>query len=66
MYHDGELIQNVTFKNDALRFVSNDSNIVIGRSLTVQNRRYSSVRLDEVLLFNRNLTGEEIAMLNQF
>ena len=66
VYHDGELIQNVTFKDNGLPFGSIDSNIVIGRSFTEQNRFYSSVRLDEVFVvqseldWRRNSNAESI------
>ena len=62
-YHDGALVLNDTSK-DKDRWLPADKNIVIGRLYTEQGGGYSSVQVDEVLLYNYALTEKQIDRLN--
>ena len=46
-------------------YTPGDGRIVIGRRFTGSDREYISVQVDELLLFNKTLSEEEIRKLNQ-
>ena len=65
VYHDGELVQNVTRKVAFFRNFPRKSRIVIGRFWTASEEFYSSVQVDELMFFNQPTTKEQVKMLSQ-
>ena len=62
-YHNGVNVLSDNSK-DLNRWLPGDRKIVIGRLYTDDNEGYSSVHLDEFLIFNQALTEAQINRLN--
>ena len=63
IYQDGKEAYSGLFDN--AEHSPGDGRIVIGRRFTGSDREYISVQVDELLLFNKTLSEEEIRKLNQ-
>ena len=65
VYHDGVpvLASSGTVKHSTTSFHSADGSIVIGRAYTGLDNFYASVRVDDLLFFNRSLSPIQIASL---
>ena len=63
VYHDGALAANA-FGPRGGRSAAEDTRLVIGRSRVEANFGYSSIEVDELVLFNRALNATEIRMLS--
>ena len=62
VYHDGQEVTGST-NGQTLSTTAGPGEVVIGRYLTTWDGGYSSVLVDELLFFNRELTPEEIQIL---
>ena len=67
IYHDGVEVGRDTHYTElhGLLFNHGDGRIVVGRYRTRQNNLYSSLKVDEMLLFNKALSKAEIKRLSQ-
>ena len=63
IFQDGKEAGGRSFNNE--EHTTGDGRIVIGRRFTGSDNEYTSVQVDELLLFNKTLSGEEIRKLNQ-
>ena len=65
VYHDGKLVENVTEKFE-YRFRPMGRRIIIGADYAdYYFKRFSSLEMDQLLLFNRFLYKTEVAVLSQ-
>ena len=65
IYYNGELEGDDTSINSASLQAGN-GRVVVGRHLPEQDRDYAGVEVDELLMFNNNLDGDQIeAIYNQ-
>ena len=62
VYHNGQWVGNNT-SGSVTTFTPGDGRMVIGRFFVNQDRDYSSVEVDELTLWNRPLTVQEVEML---
>ena len=63
VYEDGSLTGRDTSKSDQLTEIQGDGSLVLGRLVTNADRHYSSVEVDELLLFNEALSPEMVYQL---
>ena len=64
VYHDGESVGSTSRDSRGRSgYSEGDGRIAIGRRLTVSNKQYASVKVDELKFFNRMLTEAEITIL---
>ena len=65
VFHDGEEVITAMFEGFGRSTGVGDGRIVISRGSTVSDDEYISAKVDELYLFNRTLTENEISMLSQ-
>ena len=63
VYHNGDQVTSQFFIENDSRAPQKDAEIVIGRRFTGVDGFYSSLIVDELLFFNRDLSGREITNL---
>ena len=63
VYYDGRLVAGVLNKR-SMNITEGDGRIAIGRLYTGSNVRSGSHEVDELILFNKALTDDEIERLN--
>ena len=63
VYYDGRLVTGTTQKR-VFDIIEGDGRIAIGRLYTVSSERAGSHEVDELIMFNKVLTDEEIVRLN--
>ena len=60
VYHDGVKIANGSSIHPKDNITTGDGRVVVGRYYTEKNSLYRSVQLDELVLWNRELSDEEV------
>ena len=65
IYHNGVDLESEVNPSSPYNFTTGLGVMVIGRYWSMDDRWYSSVIVDEMLLFNRKLTTDEIQILYQ-
>ena len=63
IYHNGVDQESDVNPSSPYNFTAGHGVMVIGRYWSTDHKRYSSVNLDEMFLFNRKLTADEIQIL---
>lgn len=64
VYQDGIRVGTSTVKMSGGSKPSGDGNVYIGRRITHAGSSYASVYVDEVKMYNRQLSEDEICKLN--
>ena len=65
IYNDGEQVERELLTENIVSHVEGDGRIVFGRFYTVEDDRYATVQIDQLLFFNHALTAPEIFKLSQ-
>ena len=60
LYYDGEQVTRDTTRRTLSRRIAATGRIVLGRFYINSNERYSSVTIDEPVIFNRSLKTTEV------
>ena len=65
LYHNGMMVGNVTSKDSMEQFLPGQGRMVIGKLTTNNNNnKYASVEVDDLTMWNRTITWQEIKDLS--